>query len=947
MDISFTRPAWLILIPFVIAGLIYSGKFLRIQNKAKKIKYIVLRILVMVLLVFALAGIGVKWGTDETTTIFLVDLSDSTKESQDEMEAYLKNVLSDMPKNNQAGIVAFGENTVVEQFVSSQKLFTEFGKDTVATATNVEKAVSAALALFPEDTGKRIVILTDGNENEGSVSNMASALIAEGVQVDVIFVDSFSGEEVYVSDLSIPDAIHVGDNFSVTVTVNSNVTTGATVSLYSGRTLKGIEEVVLQPGENQFVFTDVGDEGGLKTYRVVVEAENDGISVNNEYCAFTQVDAKPRVLVVEGQAGLGDEYAKILDAAGILYDKVTPTGVPETIAELNNYKCVILLDVYYDDLRESFVNCLDTYVKDYAGGFICIGGENSYALGGYRDTVLEDILPVYMDLQGEKEVPKMAIAMVIDHSGSMTTVANDGTNTTGLDLAKMAAVEGLDSLRATDEVGVLAFDDTYTWVVPIQQANDTEEITEAISTIGYGGGTSIYPALQQAAQELIKSDAQIKHIILLTDGQDYYNQYESVINTINDNGITLSTVAVGEDADVRMLSNLAEFCDGRYYYTDVDSGIPRIFAKEIFLSVKSYLINEEFTPVVVINHEIIKGVLDNGYPSLLGYVAASPKETATRILESHLGDPILTTWQYGLGKTVAWNSDGTNQWTGNWAGFDGYVSLWKNIIDYTISNTELGDDQLTITQSGSGAVISYIPAEYDANTKITAVCTDENGEVKELSFDPVAPGEYESSIDLDNLGVYSLSIRNENGDEVIKNMNTATALQYSNEYRMDYNSDSVKNFVTMVNGNILTMEDDVFRGQVEHVKARIGLTFPFLLLALLLFMLDLITRRLNLSYLEGTVEKLQARKARKQELAMEKEAAQYRESLKKPSNGGMQQESKKTEGINQAAQTNSGKAGKPEKKKTNSNKQAKKPEKEKPHALDTSELLRKKQDRDF
>ena len=256
----------------------------------------------------------------------------------------------------------------------------------------------------------------------------------------------------------------------------------------------------------------------IKTvYKAVIEPDEDTIAVNNTYVTFSQIGAKPKVLLVEGKAGIADEYEKILTAANIGYDKVTGNGVPISLSQLNTYKAVITLDVHYDDLRAGFAKTLESYVKDYSGGYICIGGENSYALGGYRDTELEEILPVDMDLEGEKEIPKMAMTMVIDQSGSMASPSIDNSSVTGLDLAKQAAISGVRELRETDEVGVLAFDDKYNWTVPITKVDDTDKIAESIRTIGDGGGTSIYPALEEAYAKIITSDAKIKHIILLTD----------------------------------------------------------------------------------------------------------------------------------------------------------------------------------------------------------------------------------------------------------------------------------------------------------------------------------------------------------------------------------------------------------------------------------------------
>lgn len=850
MSIEMSNPWWLLLIPVIIAGLVISERFFRMKNKGKKIKYIVMRGLIGILLVLTLCGLSFKITTKQVTTIFLVDVSDSNEKNLDEMEAYIRSSIEAMPKKNQAGVVVFGDDVLVDQFVTDKKIFAEVTSAPVTTATNLEKAVSTALTIFPEDTAKRLVLITDGLENAGSVEKMAGTVAAQDIDVKVLKLEQNMGEEVYVSNLELPQYVHIGDTFNVKVTIQSNVSTEAVVSLYSGRTLKGQSTVNLTAGQNQFVFQDTGESNGTQDYHVMVEPVNDTMSMNNEYCAFTQVEAEPKILLVEGTPDEGTELAAILDACGVRYDRITPTGVPEDMSSLVQYKAVVMVNVHARDLRQGFMDNLESYVRDYAGGLICTGGANSYAMGGYQETSLETVLPVNMFLEGEREVPTMAIAMVIDHSGSMSDTADGGSGATCLDLAKEAALEGVKNLRDLDEIGVLAFDDTFDWIVPMQQASNRPTVNNGIATLQIGGGTSIYPALDEAATKLQQSDAQIKHIILLTDGQDYYDQYNDVINKINDGGMTLSTVAVGAESDQQLLQRLADQCGGRYYYTDINSGIPKIFAQEIILSGKSYIINEEFVPVITSNSEIIEGLMTEGVPTLLGYIGSTAKPQATVILQSEERDPVLATWQYGLGRTIAWTTDASNEWTGNWANWENYVQLWDNMINYVVSNTEIGGDSLEVLQEGSSAVISYTTENYDMDTTIKAVCTDAEGNTQEIQLDPVAPGKYEANLAMDDIGIYTISLQNRRGEEVQGSMITAAAMQYSPEYRFDLVTDGLDAFVAQAEGQFVSYEEDIFAGTLETVRARTNLAIPMMITAIVLFMLDILARRMNIDYLE-------------------------------------------------------------------------------------------------
>lgn len=837
------------IIVLIVEWIIYH---LQVHSNKKK-QFLAVRAVLLAAIVLAISGVSITKRQRKIETIFLVDVSDSMSGNLTAVENYLKESMSLMPKKNQAGVVLFGKNTAVEQFVSDSKTFYGITASPVTTATNIESGVTSACSMFHDGVTKRLVLITDGCENEGSMSLAASNMKNSDVELYTISLsDSVSGSnEVYIDGLDTPSVIHAGDHYNISVSVKSNVETDAILSLYSGRISKGQKEIHLTKGTNQFVFEDVGEDGTIAGYKAVIEPDEDTISVNNTYVTFSQIEARPKVLLVEGKPGEASEYEKILTAANIGYDLTTGAGVPITLSQLNAYKAVITVDVYYDDLREGFAKTLETYVKDYSGGYICIGGENSYALGGYRNTELEEMLPVDMDIEGEKEIPKMAMVMVIDQSGSMAFPSEDNTSVTGLDLAKQAAISGVKELRETDEAGVLVFDDAYNWTVPITKVDDVDEITDKIRTIGDGGGTSIYPALEEAYAKILKSDAKIKHIILLTDGQDEFRQYNVLLDQINKAGITVSTVAVGKDSDKNMLKTIADTCSGRFYYTDVNNSIPRIFAQEVYLSTNTYLINEEFYPVVTSNNEILSGVMEEGCPALLGYIATRAKPRADVILKSPKGDPILSTWQLGLGRTVAWSSDATNEWTAPFAAWENYPMLWSNIIHYVISDTELGGDNLEIVKDGNSAKVVYETDEYDKNTVITALVSDENGENNEITLDPVKPGSYEVSVDSEDIGIYSLSVRKKNGDEIVKNYNTAFANQYSPEYQFSEASGELERFVKQVDGTEISFEDDVWKTDAKKVKSRVPLTMLLIIISMGILLFDIIIRRFSVDVAGG------------------------------------------------------------------------------------------------
>lgn len=909
MGFSIKTPLVLLLIPVVFFILFVTMKKLRMKNTLRRQFVCLIRGAVLLFLIFAMAGISFHFNGNAGATVFLLDMSDSTASSQEKMMEEVKEALRKMPEREQAAVVAFGKNSKVEQFLSSNPQFAKVETTPVTTATNLEKAVETAMGIYPSGAGKRMVLITDGQENEGNLKEMVSQVTASKVDVQVMRLEKEDAQEVYVDSVTIPEQVDVGDHFQVQVTIVSNVNTTAEVSLYQGNTRKKKIAVELAAGENQFVFSDTQKEAGLKNYRVTVEAVKDTLTVNNEYVSYTNAKTGDVILLIEGKKGESSEFQKVLNAANIAYDVIVPGKAPRNMVAMQNYQAMILLDVHQEDLPEGFLNNIDGYVKDYAGAVAAIGGENSFALGNYKDTPLEDILPVYMDLRGEKEVPKMAMTLVIDHSGSMS----DGNRyQTCLSLAKEAANGAVDNLREDDLFGVIAFDDAYDWVVKLGTADQKDSIKDTINSIPLGGGTSIYPALNAAVDGLIKSDAKIRHVILLTDGQDSMTDYEDLIKKAEENGVTISTVAVGTGSDQKLLKQLAENGGGRYYYTDINSDMPRIFAQEVFLSARAYLVNETFVPEISSNSSLISEVTREGIPALHGYVAATPKEMATVHLKSDQDDPILTTWQYGLGKTVAFQSDGTGEWTGEWAKWDQYPVLWKNLLRWMITPQDT-DGDLSISQQGSSVHITYEAAEYDSSTTVFGVYTDSEGNDREIQLKASRPGVYEADVNPDEAGVYSLNVTKKDGEHT-SSVNRAFAVQYSREYRFSDDSDVLDQFVNAVDGKWLTGLDNVFSTRLKEGRTTWNLTNLFLMMSLLLFLLDIVNRRLDLRIPEAVRQK--------------------KESLAENRNRKVQ--NKEVE-----------KAAKKPEKTVKKQKSVKKEKKEEPEYLDMNTLLKKKKERDL
>lgn len=905
------------LVLLVIEWLIYIY-----QMKYKGRFYLILRICGIVLLILALIGISIPKRSRAEATVFVVDLSESNKAHVEEISDYLKKCISDMPKNNQYGIVTFGKDSCVEQFLTESDSFTEFMTEPDVHATNFEEALGRAMALIPPDRSGRIVLLTDGKETNGNIDSMAAAVSSGEIELDAVLLTNEETEDAYIGNVTMPSYLHPNDEYSMTVTVVSNYDTDAEISFVSGSRKVLSKAVHLNKGTNQFVFKQTVTNDSMESFQVTVTAPGDTCEENNAYSVYSMVEAAPKVLVISGMDEDSNNFRSVLTAAGADFNIVSALNAPESLEEMLKYRCIILENVYIDDLPKGFLENLDPYVKDYGCGFICCGGEDSFALGGYRDTVIEDVLPVDMMLRGVNEAPSMAMVMVIDHSGSMLDAVSPGSVVTNLDIAIQAATGAVDNLRESDYVGVLTFDDTYTWQVPIIQATDREEIKKKIRTIKDGGGTTIKPALQEAYKEILKSDAKIKHIILLTDGMGETTDFDDLTDKLNDAGITLSTVAVGTYSDTRLLEDLAETCNGRYYYSDISTDIPRIFAQEVFLSGDTYIQNGDFGLMVASSNQLATGLFPDGWPNIYGYIAATPKQASTVVIASDKDDPILTTWQYGLGRTAAWNTDVTNEWTAAYAGTDDYAHLWKRIIDYTAGNISPGADSVDVTNEAGQTVIRYHTEDFGDSTTVGAVYQGPDGSSGEIDLICTAPGEFEAVLSADQSGIYNINVRKSDEGEVTNAITTAAAVQFSTEYRFDVDSGNFERFIQEY-GRMITFEDSIWTKMKSSAASKFHLTEPILILLILLFVLDVALRRFQY------VPALLKRKGRlKTELA-------------------------EADLITETGNAEEIKAGKPEIKKEErksdrkSDKKKKSGKKQETQTLDTSALLKKKEDRNL
>ena len=830
-------------IVIVLAEFFIYAKSMRYRG----VFYIVTRVLTILLLGAALLKPYIPIGAIDQTTIFLVDASVSNSANVSEISSYISKQVKSAGKTDNFGVIVFGKDTSIDQFVTDEKSYGGVMAVANDSATDIEKAVGRAMTMIPSDSAGRIVIITDGRETEGNVMNTAAAVTGGDIEILSIIFEDEEKPDAYIENATLPESVSYGEIFSINVTVISNIEAPAVIYLEDGDGKVYQDEISLRKGSNRYTFKNKVDKDKSGSFKLSIKAEGDENPDNDSFNVFTALGDAPAVLVVFGSGRSDSAFEKVLQQAGVNYDSVSASNAPDELKEMLAYESIIFDNVFLSDVPSGFVDNLEEYVKDYGHGFICCGGENSFMLGGYRDTAVEKVLPVDMSMRGMVEMPSTAMIMVIDRSGSMLDQSSGGNGATNLDVALNAAILAVENLSPNDYVGVITFDDQYEWTVPVQKASDKESIKKAIKEINQGGGTTIKPAVLAAANGIKDVNAANKHIILLTDGMGETQDFDDAIKLINDNKVTLSTVAVGDYSDVMLLSRLAAACGGRYYFSRGANDIPKIFTQEIYLSMSNYLQNGDFSLSVSGSHPVTKGLFAGGWPNLLGYIASSPKEMSTGLIVSNLDDPILTVWQYGLGRTAAWNTDVSGRWSANLSGENDYAAMWKRLVDYTINdNMSISDKVETKTENGK-TVVTYKTNEFGNGTAIYADYKNPEGKEGKLEFRMVEPGLYQAVLDEDEAGVYDLNVVREDDGKVINSVNTAAVLQYPKEYRFDISSKNFREYIEKY-GREINMKENIWKEMNKHYTGRFFITWILVLLALFLFTADITLRKLGFMY---------------------------------------------------------------------------------------------------
>lgn len=811
-----------------------------------------MRLVVILLLILALAGTGVTYSARNQAVMFVADISTSTASTRTEMEEFIKKAISGMPPGDVAGVLAMGEDAQLEAPVSHRPTFSGFTAVVRPDFTDLERGLRLGAALLPAGYRPRLVLVSDGKENVGNAMSEVQRLRQRGITVDVVNLSPTPGAEALIKTIEAPGALRHGERLDVAMTLTSTTSQKGQLRIYQERTLLETREVNLQPGDQQVRVTMEGLKSGYHRIWAVLETEKDTLTQNNESSVMVNVQGAPSILVVEGYAGAGTNVARALEATGMSVEVRTPDALPTHGPQFARYASVVMVDVPAPLIRSTSLEALDGYVKQSGHGLVVIGGENSYSMGGYAGTKLEELLPVSMEMPQRKEQPPVAVALVIENFESDAKI----------NISKEAGKALVDLLTPRDYI--LVGDATIIggWQVPPQKVTDKAKIKDMIDGMAPGDPPHYMEHLEAAAAELKKLDAKVKHIVFAGDGDAQmisFTEYANRVSRIAADGITISTVHVNwlQPGEEVLMQLIAQMGKGRYYLAADPAKTPQIFLKEAQSMARPSIIEEDFVPSVLSRSPVLQGI--GGLPVLRGYIGTTPKPTGEVVLQSAQADPILAHWQAGLGRVVAFTSDSGGLWSGEMVPWNQFAQFWSNVVSWTMpavdasgirtTTTVLGGKaHMTVQLPGEGLAVGGVGGENSWPANITAGIIRPDGSTQVMPLQATAPGQYEGEIPASMPGPYLVRLSAGTKRQSVLLGETFVVVPYSPEFASS-GSDPIymQRLAKAGGGKELTNPADAFARDLPPAPGRLPLDQALLIAALLLWPLDIAMRRLSVT----------------------------------------------------------------------------------------------------
>ncbi len=692
-----------------------------------------IRLLVVLLVGLIIGGARWKRVSKNLEVVVIRDVSPSVgnvsnfpgETLQSSVDRYIsESVKHGKPEDDKFGQISFDQDAMIDVLPSNTPAINSGAIRHAGTGTDIAKAIQLGLATFDKESMRRLVLVTDGNATQGDTDAAISAVIAQHVPIDIMPLHYDIQHEVLMDKIVAPTWRRENEPFTLDIyleSTNDTPTTGKLtmtdqqVPVDLDPYTPGIQptrEVTLPPGTSEHpsvtvehvrisaqqtpgvhqfhAYFDPDKPGGDVT--VATGAAGNGVDTlgsNNGGDAFTYVRGKGRILYVDdAPEDSGSTLAAALNEEGIAIapaDHITADRFPSSLIELQNFDAVILANVRYGagGLSDQQQRNLATYVHDMGGGLLMIGGPDTFGAGGWQGSQLEDVLPVTMEIPAERKIPKGALVLAMD-----SAEAPDGNY-----WGAQCAIKACDALSSMDDIGMISYGPNgCNWDLPLGPKGDGSKAIAAAKNWYMGDLPSFEDAVTLAidgdhtSKGLLADDAAARHIIIITDDDPQMPTMETIAR-LKAAKISVSTVTIYPHTPHNIAPGtleVAKLTGGHSFgpIEDHPEALPQIFIKEATV-VRRTLISEDENGIalhrVPSSSEMVKG-LGEALPRVRGLVLTGVKhnpQIQMLITAGKSSDPLLATWQTGLGRAAVYTSDATTKWGNEWIGSSSYNKLWR------------------------------------------------------------------------------------------------------------------------------------------------------------------------------------------------------------------------------------------------------------------------------
>lgn len=853
--LMFARPralVWLNLCPWVwwLSLVGYAG-----LSRSRTFMALFVRLTILGLFVMLLAEPRMVRTRDVMSVVYAVDLSDSIgdRPSTAALEFVTKTATS-KPERDEAGLVVFGREASVELPPRMAFPFEAINSQVDKDATNLEQTLSLAAALVPEENQGRIVLISDGTATDGNLNRVLDELKARNVAVDFLPVQYNYSNEVWLERLELPQNIKIGQAFEAATVLNSLTPgEGKLVLKQNGQPIRQID-VKYQAGKNRFAFPVTLNEAGYYKYTasIIVPHNQDQLLQNNTVLNDLYLEGEGRILVVTDQQGDqrdSDRLVSVIKASKRAVETKNAYELPRDAAALQPYDAILFVNVGTDSFDTVQMKAVHDAIYDLGVGFAMIGGKNSFGPGGYHKTLIEDALPVSMDVSQKKVLPKGALVIVL-HTCEFAE---------GNTWAKRITKQAIKVLSPQDEVGVVDYEGGEKWVFEITPANKYEDLVTKINAANPGDMPTFSGTMRMGLNGLKKNDAATKHMIIISDG-DPPAPEPALIQDFVDSEISVSMVAIEphggqEISKMRMISAVT---NGRYYFPSDPDQLPAIFIKEAKTLRRNMLQEKDFTPEVQFASPILKGL--ESLPPLHGYVLTSAKKNSQLILRappeddsSPEVDPILSVWRYGLGATAAFTSDFSPMWGKDWLEWEQFQPFIKQMLTEIARVRKEGQLRMsTYISGGDGVVVVEDFHPEESFLEVQARVSGPNGKSQQVTLKQVSPRRYQATVPLWGAGNYHVTAAGA-GNGRKENAFGRMIVSYSPEYlRFRSNPQAINDIIKRTGGRMLTKNstaDDIYLSRRQPQRSSQPIFDKWLILLACLIPVDVALRRIQIDWL--------------------------------------------------------------------------------------------------